>query len=47
MEMNSVEIFIKKYDVIVVGGGLVGLVVVIYLVCKGLNVVVIVEWIGG
>lgn len=45
--MNSVEILTKKHDATAVGGGLVGLVVVTHLVCKGPNAVATVEWTGG
>lgn len=45
VELEVVEI--KEYDVLVVGVGFVGVIVVIYLVCKGLKVVIIVECIGG
>lgn len=35
------------FDVLVVGGGLVGVVVVIYVVCKGICIGIVVECFGG
>lgn len=44
-----VKLFENKlvFDMLIVGGGLVGVVVVIYFVCKGIVMGVVVECFGG
>lgn len=46
--LDVLEFFDKDlYDVFVVGGGFVGVSVVIYVVCKGICIGIVVECFGG